>query len=76
MDVTYIPLSTGYLAMIVILGSFFSMNLILAVIIQAFKQISKKEEELSEERIREKETKFKKLEALKFLMRLKTRALE
>jgi hypothetical protein len=39
MDVTYKPLATLYTAIIILLGAFFSINLILAVIIQAFKFI-------------------------------------
>ena len=46
MDVTYRPLASLYTSLIVLLGSFFAMNIILAVIIQAFKIIQKKEDEL------------------------------
>jgi hypothetical protein len=37
MDVTYKPLAVLYTGGIVLFGSFFSINLILAVMIQAFK---------------------------------------
>ena len=39
MDSTYSPLGALYCCAIMIIGSFFVMNLILAVIIEAFKKI-------------------------------------
>jgi hypothetical protein len=46
MDVSIRPVATIYFACIIILGAFFQVNLILAVIIEAFKDIEEKEREL------------------------------
>jgi hypothetical protein len=44
MDVTFEPLAALYCSVIVIIGSFFTINLILAVLIQGFKKIQENDE--------------------------------
>ena len=53
MDVGLPLFAAAYTIMIVIVGSFFLMNLILAVIIQAFIQITKKELEEEAQKLTE-----------------------
>jgi hypothetical protein len=44
MDITFKPFAALYCSVIVLIGSFFTINLILAVLIQGFKNFHEKEE--------------------------------
>lgn len=71
MDVAYQPFVILYVGGIVLFGAWFSINIILAVMMQAFKKVQQKELLLEEQEITKKEEKLKKTKALKFLKRLK-----
>jgi hypothetical protein len=51
MDVTFTPFAAFYCSVIVLIGSFFTINLILAVLIQGFKKIQEKEEKMEQEKL-------------------------
>ena len=64
LDVSFWPITIVYAFSITLLGTYFSRNLILAVQIQAFKNIEEQERENTENknRLKEKEKRIKSLE--------------